>query len=454
MPTSESHIFSPQKIKSDFPIFRRRINGHPVTYLDSASTTQKPKSVIQALTHFYENTNANIHRGIYKLSQEATEQYEETREAVKNFINAKSASEIIFTKNATEGVNLVAYAWGRNHLKKGDIVLASALEHHSNLVPWQLLCKETGARLEIIPLDKNFGLDLSKLDQILTKKVKLVGLTHASNVTGMIVPIEKIIKKAHQIGAIVFVDGAQSVPHIPIDVQKIDCDFMAFSSHKMLGPTGVGILFGKKEILESLPPFLCGGDMIKEVKQHSARWNDIPWKFEAGTPNIADVIALKKAIDYLKKIGMENVLKHDQKLLAYAKSKLQKMPEIEMYAPKKLRAQSADAQRGEKSGSTSSETSEPIIENCTGILSFNVKSVHPHDTAEILSQEGICIRSGHHCCQPLLERLGVTATARMSFYIYNDKKDIDRAVSAIKKVIKIFRPKPQITRHPPDATGQ
>lgn len=421
MPITKSTVQHPQKIKSAFPIFHRRINGKPLTYLDSASTTQKPKSVIQALTHFYENTNANIHRGIYKLSQEATEQYEETREVVKNFINAKSASEIIFTKNATEGVNLVAYAWGRNYLKKGDVILVSALEHHSNLVPWQLLCKETGATIKVIPLDNNFGLDLTKLDQLLTKKVKLVGLTHASNVTGVIVPIEKIIKKAHKAGAFVFVDGAQSVPHMPMNVQKFDCDFLAFSSHKMLGPTGVGVLYGKKEILDKMPPFLCGGDMIKEVKQHSARWNDIPWKFEAGTPNIADVIAFKNAIEYLKKIGMENVLKRDQKLLAYAKKELQKMPKIEIYSPDK-------------------------ITNCTGILSFNVKNVHSHDTAEILSQEGVCIRSGHHCCQPLLERLGVTATARMSFYIYNDEKDIDRAVAALKKVIKIFHRKSHVTR--------
>lgn len=402
-----------KRIKFAFPIFKRHINGHRLTYLDSASTTQKPKSVIDAIAHFYENTNANIHRGIYQLSQEATKQYEETREEVKKFINARDASEIIFTKNATEGVNLVGYSWGRNNLKKDDIILVSALEHHSNLVPWQLLCKKTGAKLKVISLNNNFGLDLAKLDKLLTKKVKLVGLTHASNVTGVIIPIEKIIKKAHKVGAVVFVDGAQSVPHMPIDIQKIDCDFLTFSSHKMLGPTGVGILYGKKEILEKMPPFLCGGDMIKEVKQHSARWNNIPWKFEAGTPNIADVIAFKNAIQYLQKIGMQNVLEHDQKLLTYAKSKLEKMPEIELYSPHE-------------------------IHQCTGILSFNVKGVHPHDTAEIMGQDGVCIRSGHHCCQPLLERLGITATARMSFYIYNDEKDIDRAIKAIKKVIKIF----------------
>ncbi|MEK7544799.1 MAG: SufS family cysteine desulfurase, partial [Patescibacteria group bacterium] len=329
-----SHVTSHKFLRHDFPIFNRRINGHPLTYLDSASTSQKPKSVIDAIVNFYEHTNANIHRGIYPLSQEATQQYEETREAVRKFINARSTEEIIFTKNTSEGINLIAYTWGQKNIKKGDIVLVSALEHHSNLVPWQMLCKKTGAELQVIPLNDDFGLDLDAAEKLLTEKVKLLAITHASNITGAITSIEKLTKKAREVGAKILLDGAQSAPHMKIDVQKFDCDFFAFSSHKMLGPTGVGVLYGKKELLESMPPFLFGGDMIKEVHQYEASWNDLPWKFEAGTPNIADVIVFKKALEYLENIGMEKVLEHDQMLLAYAKQKLAELPEIETYSPK------------------------------------------------------------------------------------------------------------------------
>ncbi len=414
-----------KSLKTDFRIFSNRTkNGAPLTYLDSASTTQKPKSVIDAISYFYENRSANIHRGVYDLSQESTTQYEETREAVRKFINAKSSEEIIFTRGATEAINLVAYSYGRKHIKKDDNIVVSSLEHHSNLVPWQLLAQETGAELRVMPIitqgPKQGLIDEQEAEKLIDTKTKIVAVTGASNVLGTITPVKKLAQLAHQVGAKILVDGAQSVPHLSTDVQAIDCDFLAFSSHKMLGPTGVGVLYGKKEILEEMPPFLTGGDMIRSVEQYTATWNDLPHKFEAGTPNIEGVIAFKKAIEYIEALddgtskGMEVITDHDQNLLTYAREKLSQLPFVTLYGPE--------------------DTTK-----CTGVLSFNVNGVHPHDTAEILNNFNVCIRSGHHCCEPLMKRLNLTATARMSFYLYNEEQDIDRAVEALREVAKIFK---------------
>lgn len=404
-----------QNIKKDFPIFDRRINGRSLVYLDSASTSQKPYIVLEALEKYYKQNNANIHRGIHTLSEEATAAYELVREHVASFINAKESAEIIFTRNTTEAINLVAYSWGEQNVKPGDEIVVSSLEHHSNLVPWQELCRRKKAFLRVIPLEKDGILDLDALPSLITKKTKLVAITQMSNVLGTIVPLEKIVVAAHSVGAKILIDGAQGVAHIGIDIQKLDCDFLVFSAHKMLGPTGVGVLYGKRAILEAMPPFLFGGDMVKEVHQFEANWNDLPWKFEAGTPNIADVIAFGAALNYIEKIGFAQILKHDQELQAYARKKLALLPEIQVYG----HANPADS---------------------GGILSFNIPGVHPHDVAAILNEEGIAIRAGHHCAQPLMKLLNVTAVARLSFYLYNDKVDIDRTYEGLQKVYKIFKP--------------
>lgn len=407
-------MIDPQKIKKDFPIFERRINGKPLVYLDNASTSQKPRVVIEALVKFYETMNANIHRGIHTLSEEATAAYEESREVVADFINAFDSSEIIFTRNTTESINLVAYSWGEHNIQKGDVITVSALEHHSNLVPWQELCKRKGAFLMVIPLNEDGTLKITGLDKFINDRTKLVAITQMSNVLGTITPLAKIIEAAKKVGAVTVVDAAQSVAHCPIDVQKMDCDFLAFSSHKMCGPTGVGVLYGKLNLLEKMEPFLFGGDMVKEVRPYEASFHDVPWKFEAGTPNIADVVAFKSAIHYLKNIGMQNILEHDQKLLKYAREKLAQLSGINLYGP-------AD------------------ILQSGGILSFNIPGVHAHDVGSILNEDGVAIRTGHHCCQPLMQRLKVPATARMSFYFYNSEEDIDVAFEALKKVYEIFK---------------
>ncbi len=409
-------MFDPHSIKEDFPILNNKINSRPLIYLDNASTTQKPKIVIEALKNYYENSNANIHRGIHTLSEKATASYEKTRLNIAKFINATSEKEIIFTRNTTESINLMAYTWGETNIKENDEIIVSAIEHHSNLVPWQQLCQRRQAKLKIIPIKQNLTLDLDQYAKLLSKKTKLVAVTGMSNVLGTIPNLKKIIDLAHQAGAITLVDGAQSVAHSPTDVQELDCDFMAFSAHKMLGPTGIGILYGKYEILNDMPPFLFGGDMVKVVEQYKAYWNDLPWKFEAGTPNIADVIAFDEALKYLEKIGMENVQKHDQKLLKYAVEKFSqyKNQNVKLFLP------------------------NDIVNN-GGILSFSIKGIHPHDIATIFNEEGVAIRSGHHCSQPLIENLNVLATARISFYIYNTKEDIDLAELALQKTIKIFK---------------
>lgn len=413
-------MLNSQQLKLDFPLLSRVINGKKLTYLDNASTSQKPQSVIDAITDYYTNHNANIHRAVYTLAEEATLAYEGAREAVRKFINAARMEEIVFTRNTTEAINLVAYSWGMTNLKPNDTVMVSALEHHSNLVPWQEVCRKTGATLKVIPLSNNpeqqYTLDLEWFRKNADASLKILAITQASNTTGTIVPVKEFINIAHSHGARVLIDGAQSVPHMPVDVQNLDCDFLAFSSHKMLGPTGVGVLYGKKEILEKMPPFLFGGDMIHEVHQHNASWNKLPWKFEAGTPNIADVIGFHEAIKYLKNIGIEKIAAHDQELVIYAKEQLKGIPQIIIHAPKNTK-------------------------EMTGIISFEIPGVHPHDIAEIFNSEGVAIRGGHHCAQPLMETLNISSTARMSFYIYNTKEDIDTAIEGIKKVMKIFSPK-------------
>lgn len=402
------------KLKSDFPILSRQIKGKTLVYLDNASTTQKPKSVIQAITDYYENTNANIHRGIHTLSEEATEAYENVRLQTAKFINAASEREIVFTRNTTEAINLVAFTWGEMNIKEGDEIIVSAVEHHSNLVPWQELCKRKKAKLLIIPLKADYTLDMEAYKQLLSANTKLVAISAMSNVLGLVPNIHKIVTEAHKFNAKVLLDGAQFVAHRPTDVQKIDCDFLVFSSHKMLGPTGLGILYAKEEILEKMPPFLFGGDMVKVVDQKSASWNDIPWKYEGGTPNIADTIAFGKTLEFLEEIGLENIAKHDAKLLKYAKEKFSKYSQINLHTPQNL-------------------------EDAGAVLSFTIEGVHPHDIASIFNEEAVAIRSGHHCAQPLMERLGVPATARMSFYLYNSEADIDRAEIALQNVLKIFK---------------
>lgn len=403
-----------QDVRKHFPILKRKINGKPLVYLDNASTSQKPTAVLAALQKYYTTANANIHRGIHTLAEETTAAYEATRKKVAKFINAKTEEEIIFTKNCTESLNCVCVSWGRGHIGKNDEIIVSALEHHANLVPWQELAKEKGAVLKIIPLTADYLLDLDAYQKLLSPKTKLVCLTAQSNVVGTIVPVKKMAALAHAVGAKVVIDGAQSVGHSPTNVRYIDCDFFAFSAHKMLGPTGVGVLYTKKEIMAEMTPFLYGGEMVLSVQEQSATYRSGPWKFEAGTPNIADVIAFGAAIDFLKGIGLKNIAAHDRDLVAYAKKVFSRYPAVTLFSPA----------RPQDTG---------------GVLSFAVAGVHPHDIATIFNEEGIAIRSGLHCAEPLIRRLKVEATARLSFYLYNTKKDVDAAEKALKKVLKIFK---------------
>ena len=401
-------------LRNDFPIFKKKINGKELVYLDNASTTQKPYSVIDSITDFYTNYNSNIHRAVYQLAEEATELYEQSREKIANFINVRP-EEIVFTRNTTESINLIAHSWARSNLKKDDGIVITELEHHSNIVPWQILCQEIGTRLEYVGIDENGFLDLEHMKKLIcSKKVKLISLSHMSNVLGTIVPIEGIIKVAHEHGIPVIVDGAQSVPHMPVNVKNMDCDFLVFSAHKMLGPTGVGVLYAKKEFLEKMRPFMGGGDMIKEVFKFHTNYNDVPYKFEAGTPNIADVVGFGAAIDYLEKIGMENIRKHEISLTDYALESILSLKYVTVYGPRDTKY------RG-------------------GVMSFNIADIHPHDLATIMNDHGIAIRSGHHCAQVLMQRLDVPATSRASFYIYNTKEEIDKFVNAIKEAGRIFK---------------
>ena len=412
----QSASLSIENIRKDFPILDIRVRDNkPLVYLDNASTTQKPKQVIDTITNYYNNYNANIHRSVYSIAEEATEAYEKTRDKVAKFINAPKREEIIFVRGTTEGINLVAYAWGRKNIKEGDIIVTTEYEHHSNIVPWQLLVKEKGAKLEYIGVDDDGELILDQLDKYLaTGKVKLVTFSLMSNVLGTISDYEKIISKCKQAGVKILVDAAQAVPHMKVDLEKLGCDFFAFSGHKMLGPTGVGVLWVKKEVLETMDPFHGGGDMIREVHKYETTWNDLPYKFEAGTPNIADVIGFGAALDYLSNLGMENVRNHEIELTKYALEKLSQIKGIVIYGTKDI------SKRG-------------------GVISFNFHDVHPHDVATIVDREGIAIRSGHHCAQVLMERLDVAATNRASFYIYNTKDDVDKLIQSLAKVSELFK---------------
>jgi len=408
-----------EKIREDFPILKRQLSGgKPLVYLDNAATTQKPLAVINAIQDYYMNYNSNIHRAVHQLAEEATLEFEKTREKVAEFINARSTEEIIFTRNATEAINLVAYSWGRANVKQDDSLVITELEHHSNIVPWQILASEKNAELKYVGTDDNGYLRLQEYINYLQgdnrEKAKLVSISHMSNVLGTIVPIKEIIRISHESGTPVLVDGAQSVPHMPVDVQDMDCDFMAFSAHKMLGPTGVGILYVKEEILEKMPPFIGGGDMIKEVHKYETRYNDLPYKFEGGTPNIADVIGFAAAIDYLNDIGMDKVRDHEIELTAYALDKVTRVKGVTLYGPHNTK------DRG-------------------GVISFNIGDIHPHDLATILNDHGVAIRSGHHCAQVLMERLDVAATSRASFYIYNTKEEIDVFVNALEEARRLFK---------------
>jgi cysteine desulfurase/selenocysteine lyase len=404
------------KIRQDFPILKRKVNGNKtLVYLDNAATTQKPISVMNAIYNYYMNYNSNIHRAVHQLAEEATFEYEKTREKVAKFINAHSADEIIFTRNATEAINLVSYSWGRTNVNKDDRVVITEIEHHSNIVPWQILTQEKGAKLDYIGIDNNGYLNMEDCNRYLqSDKVKLLSISHMSNVLGTIVPINEIIEMAHQNGILVMVDGAQSVPHMPVDVQDMDCDFMVFSAHKMLGPTGVGVLYAKKEILNEMQPFIGGGDMIKEVHKHKTIYNDLPYKFEGGTPNIAGVIGFGAAVDYLKRIGMHNVREHEIEITSYAIKAIADIKGIILYGP-------SDANhRG-------------------GVVAFNIGDIHPHDLATIMNDHGIAIRSGHHCAQVLMERLDIAAASRTSFYIYNTKEEVDIFINALGEARRIFR---------------
>jgi len=405
-----------ENIRKDFPILKRTVRENKaLVYLDNASTTQKPNQVIDAINDFYRNHNANIHRAVYALAEEATELYEQTRDKVADLINIKNRKEIIFVRGTTEAINLVAYAWGRDHLKEGDIIVTTEYEHHSNIVPWQLLTQEKGAKLEYIGMDDGGELILDDLDKYLaTGKVKLVTFSLVSNVLGTISDAEKIISKCKAAGVLTLIDGAQAVPHMKVDVEKLGCDFFAFSGHKMLGPTGIGILWVRTSVLETMNPFHGGGDMIREVHKYETTWNDLPYKFEAGTPSIADVVGFGAAIDYLSKIGMDNIRQHEIELTSYALEKLSSVKGLHIYGTKDI------SKRG-------------------GVISFNFADVHPHDVAQIMDGEGIAIRSGHHCAQVLMERLNVAATSRASFYIYNTKEEIDKLIISLNKVARIFK---------------
>lgn len=405
-----------ENIRKDFPILNRKVRDNKtLVYLDNASTTQKPIQVIDAINDYYKNHNANIHRAVYALAEEATELYEKTRDKVANFINVPNREEIIFVRGTTEAINLVAYAWGRAHIKEGDIIVTTEYEHHSNIVPWQLLTQEKGAKLEYIGMDDNGELILDDLDKYLaTGKVKLVTFSLMSNVLGTISDADTIISKCKESGVLTLIDGAQAVPHMKVDVTKLGCDFFAFSGHKMLGPTGIGVLWVKKSVLETMSPFHGGGDMIREVHKYETTWNDLPYKFEAGTPNIADVVGFGAAIDYLTKIGMDNIREHEVELTKYALEKLSNVKGLHIYGTKDI------SKRG-------------------GVISFNFADVHPHDVAQIIDEEGIAVRSGHHCAQVLMERLNVAATSRASFYIYNTKEEVDKLINSLNKVAEVFK---------------
>jgi cysteine desulfurase/selenocysteine lyase len=401
------------RIRKDFPILRREIHGKPLAYLDNTATTQKPVQVLRAIDDYYRTYNANVHRGIYKMAEEATEAYESARATVARFVNARSSKEVVFTRGTTESINLVSGSWGRKNVGPGDVIVATEMEHHSNLVPWQILAEEKGAELRFIPMDLSGRLDLSGLDRLLQGRVKILAVTHMANAIGTINPVEELIRRAHAAGAVVLVDGAQSVPHLGVDVRALDCDFLAFSGHKMLAPTGIGALVAKRELLEAMPPLFGGGEMIREVKLSGSTWNDVPFKFEAGTMNIEGAIAFATAIDYLEHLGMDAVRAHDAELTVPAIEGLGAIPGVTVYGP-------PAAERG-------------------GIVSFTVEGIHAHDVAAVLDREGIAVRAGHHCTMPLHAKFGIAATTRASFYVYNLPEEVDRLVAAVRKAKQVFQ---------------
>ena len=399
-----------KNIKNDFPIFKSKEKNF--IYLDSASTSQKPQSVIDSVSSYYDSYSANIHRALYEIGEKATDKYESVREKVRKFMNVPDSHSIIFSSGTTESINLIAYAWGTKNLNNDDHILITEMEHHSNLIPWQLLSSRSNASLNYILLNNDGTLELESLEKKILSKTKIISVSHQSNVFGTINPINKIIDEAKKVGAITVIDGAQAVPHMKVDIENLGCDFYAFSGHKMLGPTGVGVLIGRKTILEKMDPFMGGGEMINTVTMEKSTWNDVPWKFEAGTPNIAQVIGLGAAIDYIEKIGIENIHQHEQALLKYGLDILSQNKNIVLYGNPEIRG---------------------------AVIPFNVKNVHPHDLAKFLDTDGICIRAGHHCTQPIMNRLGINATARASFYIYNTKNDIEKLGDSIKKTADIFK---------------
>lgn len=408
-------MLKPLAPKDDFPILSRSVNGKPLVYLDNGATSQKPRSVIDAMSTFQATQNANVHRGIHTLSEEATARYEGSRQKVADFINAASSDEIIFTRNATESINLVALSWARQQLRKGDEIVTTVMEHHSNIVPWQMLAKERGVVLRFAPVFTEAGiLDIDAFTHLITSKTKLICVGHISNLLGTVNPVKVLAIKAHEAGAKILIDGCQAVPHMPVDVQQLGADFYAFSSHKMLGPSGVGVLWARRELLESIEPVLGGGDMIKTVTTEGSTWNDIPWKFEAGTPNIIGVVGLGVAIDYLSHIGMQNIWEHEQELSRYVLPKLKALEGVRI-----IGVQESNDDRA-------------------AIFSFLVDGVHPHDIASILDENGIAIRAGHMCAQPLLDAYGKSAVARASFYLYNTQEDADALIKAFEKIKEIF----------------
>jgi len=406
-------VLDVRAIRAEFPILERQVHGKKLVFLDSAASSQRPRQVIDAMDEYYRHSHSNVHRGVHALSEEATDLYEAARKKVMRFIGAKSSREIIWTRNATEAINLVAYSWGRTNVDQGDEIIATEMEHHSNLVPWQLLAKERGAKLRFIHVANGGVLKLDELGSLLTRRTKLVAVSHMSNVLGTINPVREIAERAHSVGALCLVDGAQSVPHMPVNVQELGCDFMVFSGHKMCGPTGIGVLWGRRDLLESMPPFLAGGDMIRRVTLEGAEWNDLPYKFEAGTPAIAEAIGLGVAVDYLSGLGMSAVRAHEIETVAYALERLAEVPGLRLLGP------TDPEQRG-------------------GLTTFTLDGIHPHDLATILDSEGIAVRAGHHCAMPLHLKLGLPATTRASFYIYTLLEEIDALVEGLYRAKQIM----------------
>lgn len=399
------------EIRSQFPVLNREVKGKPLVYFDNAATSQKPQVVLDALLNYYTEYNANIHRGIHTLAEEATAAFEATRDTVKQFINAGSREQIIFTRGTTEGINLVAQTWGRQNIKAGDEILVSNMEHHSNIVPWYILCEEKGAVLKIVPINDEGELIMDEFEKLLTEKTKIVSIVHASNALGTINPVKEIIEAAHKKGAVVLIDGAQSSVHLDIDVQQLDCDFFVFSSHKVYGPTGVGVLYGKKELLEAMPVYQGGGEMIKEVYFNKVIYNDLPYKFEAGTPNIADTVAFKAALDFTTRIGKDKIRRHENELLVYATGQLEQVPGLKIIGKAKEKV---------------------------SLISFTVEKAHPQDLGILLDNRGIAVRTGHHCAQPLMDRFCIPGTTRASFAVYNTKDEIDTLVLGLHKAIKVL----------------